>query len=349
MRMLITLLIGSFLGGMIVIILLNRWLASVAYRPFRQAIREVNDLSTQNLDVQIELPTEKDELYDLIATFNTQLARIAEMVAIQKNFARYVSHEFKTPLAAMLGNLEVLTIKQRSPEEYERMAHKLIDEIYQLENILNTLSIISDLKKDNDVAARIRIDELLWEIIARVGRKYPSVPVDMNLEIDSNDEEKLWISLNRTQLAMALTNIIENAAKYSAGKPVLLRLDLIDDQLSLEIRDHGIGIPQDQLKSVCKPLYRAGNTGSIQGSGIGLSIALHILERPNLRFEIESREGTGPRVTILFRSFDHFSSQHTPLFYNFGQAASATAWPFCFYSLFFSIMCLKLSRLKALK
>ena len=122
----------------------------------------------------------------------------------------------------------------------------------------------------------------------------------MNLEIDSNDEEKLWISLNRTQLAMALTNIIENAAKYSAGKPVLLRLDLIDDQLSLEIRDHGIGIPQDQLKSVCKPLYRAGNTGSIQGSGIGLSIALRILERLNLRFEIESREGTGTRVTILF-------------------------------------------------
>lgn len=300
LRMLIYILLLSFLAGMTAIVFLNRLIANIAYKPFRRAIREVNNISTRNLDVQIELPEAKDELRDLIATFNTLLERIAEMVTIQKNFIRYVSHEFKTPLAAMLGNLEILEMKERQPAEYRETATKLIREVYHLEEILNTLSVVSDLKKEDGVNSRFRLDELLWEIIGKTGERYPNVKVTVTTEVDPAHEESLWISQNQTQLLMALFNLIENAAKYSDGKPIGIRVYEEKTRLCLEIRDNGIGIPETELIHISKPLYRADNTADIGGSGIGLSIALRILQRNHLEYTIESAIGLGTVIKIRF-------------------------------------------------
>jgi len=300
LQLLIWILLIAFVIGITLIVFLSKMLAFMAYRPFRNVIEQVNRISTNNLDTFIHSSGTKDELQDLIDTFNKLLQKIAETVSIQKNFVKYVSHEFNTPLASLLGNLEVFVIKDRTPKEYEAIAKKMIHEITQLQEILDALIIISDLRKISDTIASFRVDELLWDIISRISERYNFARIVVNMDIPPESENILSIDKDRTQLLMAFYNLIENAVKYSKGGTVEILMNRKDEYLCIAIKDNGIGIPPDQLKNISKPFFRADNTNQIQGSGIGLSIALRILEKNRIRYEIESITDHGTTITVFF-------------------------------------------------
>jgi len=297
---LLWILVPLFLTGVLAIVLLSRWVANLAYRPFTEAIREVNNISTNDLDVQIKSPQTKDELQDLIDTFNNLLSKISETVVIQKNFVRYVSHEFKTPLASMLGNIDLFSIKDRSPEEYKQVSEKLMQQIFQMEEILDTLVIISDLKKDDREISETRIDELIWEIIEKMKAVHPKSKILVHINIHPQDELLMLVEIDRTQLLIALFNLIENAVKYSGKKNIEITISKEGEKLCLSIIDKGIGIPQEKLNYISQPFYRASNTNEIQGSGIGLSLALRILDKNNVKYAIESEINVGTKVVIHF-------------------------------------------------
>ncbi|MDR0437676.1 MAG: HAMP domain-containing histidine kinase [Bacteroidales bacterium] len=297
---LLWILVLAFVFGILAVIFSSKWIAKMAYRPFSKVIRQVKNISTQNLNVQIKSSQTEDELQALINTFNELLLKISETVVVQKNFVKYVSHEFKTPLAALLGNLEVFLIKDRNPEEYKILAEKLVQHVHQLENILDTLMVISDLRNDTGTATSVRLDELVWEIIDQLKNDYPNSKVLVNVNLSPAEAHLLNIHKDRTQLLMALFNLIENAVKYSRDYSVEIELFKKDSTLCLAIRDNGIGIPPEQIQHVSKPFYRADNTNKIQGSGIGLSIALRILEKNDIHYEILSKEQEGVTVLLKF-------------------------------------------------
>lgn len=297
---LLWILVPLFLVGVIAIVFLSRWVANIAYRPFSDAIKEVNSISTTDLSVQIKSPETKDELQDLIDTFNRLLAKIAETVVIQKNFVRYVSHEFKTPLASLLGNLDLFSLKDRTPAEYQLLSEKLIKQIFQMEELLNTLILVSDLRKEETNRTLTRMDELLWEIIDKMKSIHPASKIRINIAIAPEEEMLMFVKVDRTQLLIALFNLIENAAKYSQKGNVEIRLFKTENNLCLSITDSGIGIPAEQLAHIGKPFYRAGNTDEIQGSGIGLSLALRILDKNKIDYRIESIVNVETKITISF-------------------------------------------------
>lgn len=300
--LLLWILISSLIIGLASVVILSRLLARIAYKPFSNIVEQVKNFSPNDPPNQIETPNTKDELQELTETFNSLLDQISEMLIIRKNFVSYVSHEFKTPLASMLGNVEVFSMKERTPKEYEELSNKLISQIHQLEDILNTLIVISDLGKGNVTNNQFRIDELIWEIIDKLSFDYVNCKSNIHVDVLSDDEDSLIINKDRTQLLMALFNIIENAVKYSHGEPINIRLYKELDNLRLSILDKGIGIPAKELEYISKPFYRANNTNVTQGSGIGLSIALRILEKNNIKYKIQSEEGEGTSIIIVFLS-----------------------------------------------
>lgn len=300
MAPLASILLVAFLVGLLAIIVLSRWVAKVAYRPFSSVIRQVNNISANKLDVQIESPNTKDELQDLIEIFNELLAEISETFVIQKNFVNYVSHEFKTPLASLLGNLEVFSIKDRTPDEYKKLSDKLIADIHQLEDILETLLAVSDLRSEERVENKTRVDEIVWDLVAKIGKKYVDARVDVNIAIQPQDEDVMYIDMNRTQLFMSLLNLVENSIKYSKNRTAAVTIYKENNSLNISIVDTGIGIPKSQLKEISKPFYRANNTESVQGLGIGLSIAFRILEKNNVTYSIDSEEGIGTSINLTF-------------------------------------------------
>jgi signal transduction histidine kinase len=300
LQLLLWILAIAFVLGMGAIILLSRWMANVAYRPFRRVIEQVTAISMRDLDKQIELPNTKDELQDLIITFNHLLSQLSETFLIQKNFISYVSHEFRTPLASLLSNLEAFSMKDRTPGEYRQLSLELIQLIKQLEETFDTLLIISDLRNRSDVSGVVRIDEVTWEIVSKLLNQYRKSNLFVSIEVPPADEHLLNVPIERAHLLILLYNLIENAVKYSNGEQVDVCIYKTEERLALSVTDKGIGIPSDQLANISKPFYRADNASRIQGSGIGLSIALRILEKNHIEYTIHSVVNEGTTITLLF-------------------------------------------------
>jgi len=286
--------------GLLLIFLLSYVLSRIAYRPISSVIRQVNQLQAHNLERALTLPRTKDELHELIETFNGLLLRLSENFVIQKNFINYVSHEFKTPLASITGNLEVFAQRDRTPTEYKKVSETVLTEVSQLEHILNNLMILAGLRTDSQGSATYRIDELLWDVMDRIFERWPEAKPLVGLDISVADADRLVVKGYRNQLQMAVYNVIDNAVKYAQGKPVAITLAESDGALRLTVQDHGPGIPPMELQLVHQPFYRGSNVGNTKGSGIGLSLAVLICKQNGVAFSLAS-DALGTQVMFTFR------------------------------------------------
>ncbi len=297
---LLLILVAVLFFGLIAIFVSSKVLSYIAYRPISAIIGQVNTIGSESLDQPIKSPGTQDELQDLIETFNNLLYRLSETFAIQKNFINYVSHEFKTPLTAIAGSLEVFAQRNRSPEEYKQVAADARKHVYQIEEILNTLMTVAGLKTDNTGHRKFRLDELLWDTMEHVRGNHPGASFSFNIHITPEKEPLLTVKGNQAQLQMALGNILENAVKYAGGKQVALVLGEQGGKLKLAVCDEGRGIPTDEIGLVTQAFYRGKNTQDTKGSGIGLSLSAIIFKQNNVEMFIESKLGQGTQVEIIF-------------------------------------------------
>jgi len=296
-RLLVIMIIVLF-GGLLLIFLLSRLLSNIAYRPITQVINQVNTMELNSLDKPISSSNTNDEIQDLITTFNNLLSRLSDTFAIQKNFINYVSHEFKTPLASISGNLEVFAQKERTPEEYQKVTSEALENVYHIEEILNNLMMLSGLKTIHSENETFRIDETVWNINDKIFEAHDNQEIKIDLEV--SDEKLLSVRGSEMQIQLALYNLIENAVKYSDGNPIRISLSETSGQLQITIQDYGKGIQKDDLSLVQQTFYRGKNVGDIKGSGIGLSLATIIFKQHNIRFSITSEENLGTQISLLF-------------------------------------------------
>jgi two-component system, OmpR family, sensor histidine kinase ArlS len=299
LNLLLFILFIVLLIGLVAIILISRAMSKLAYQPVRNLIDEVKLLEINSIDNSLTPPATKDEIEELVQTFNDLLKRLSDSIIIQKNFINYVSHEFKTPLASISGNLEVFASKNRTQEEQEQVSIQIIENVHQINNIIHTLMELSGLRKDEKTFLHFRIDEKLWKILD----KHPANErnqIEISLDIPPQRVDLLTVFGNPLQLEMALNNLIENALKYSENQPVHIVFSEREGKLLLTISDKGKGIPIQDLEYIQKPFFRASNTQDVAGSGIGLSIASIIFKQHKIEFSIQSEEGKGTNIFLLF-------------------------------------------------
>ena len=296
-RLLVIMIIVLF-AGLFLIFLLSRLLSNIAYQPITKVIDQVNSMELNNLDKPISSSNTNDEVQDLITTFNNLLSRLSDTFAIQKNFINYVSHEFKTPLASISGNLEVFAQKERTPEEYQKVTSEALENVYHIEEILNNLMMLSGLKTIHSDNETFRIDETVFNINDKIFEVYNNQEIKIDLEV--MDEKLLSVKGSEMQIQLALYNLIENAVKYSNQNPIRISLSESKNQLQITIQDYGKGIQKDDLNLVQQTFYRGKNVGNLKGSGIGLSLATIIFKQNNIQFSITSEENAGTQITLLF-------------------------------------------------
>jgi two-component system, OmpR family, sensor histidine kinase ArlS len=301
-NLLLLILVVALLGGLTAIVFFSRAISNIAYRPVADAIKQVNALEPESLSAGqlIDSPRTNDELQDLLDTFNNLLKRFSDTFLIQKNFVNYVSHELKTPLAAISGNMEVFAQKSRTPQEHEQLVKDVVQNVYRIEEILNTLMFISGLKKNPRLDEDLRVDETIWNVVDKLSFDYPTSSISVNMQVEPEREEVLTVTGNALPIQLALYNIIENALKFSTGKPVDILLSERDNMLEMVVQDYGKGIPNDELKYIEQPFFRGSNVQDIKGNGIGLSLAVRVFKQNNINFQIESQAGKGTRITLRF-------------------------------------------------
>ncbi|QSW88548.1 HAMP domain-containing histidine kinase [Flavobacterium endoglycinae] len=296
---LLIIMILVLISGLVSIYLVSRVLSNLAYSPIKNIINQVNEIQASSLDKQIVSPNTKDDVQELIETYNNLLKRLSDTFIIQKNFINYVSHEFKTPLTAISGNLEVFAQKDRTSAEYKEMSQKVLENVYQIEDTMNTLMMLSGLRDNMELNEIFRVDELVWDINDQLSASY-HLKGQIQIALEVGNDKLLSIQGNSNEIKIALFNIIENAVKYSEGNPIKISLLEQNQQLKIVVEDQGKGISEDDLQFIKQTFYRGKNVSDIKGSGIGLTLANVIFKQNNIEFTITSKKGAGTTVTLVF-------------------------------------------------
>ncbi|MBZ4033992.1 HAMP domain-containing histidine kinase [Flavobacterium sp. 17A] len=296
---LLIIMILVLISGLVTIYLASRLLSNLAYTPIKNIINQVNEIQASSLDKQIVSSNTKDDIQELIETYNNLLKRLSDTFIIQKNFINYVSHEFKTPLTAISGNLEVFAQKDRTSAEYKEMSQKVLENVYQIEDTMNTLMMLSGLRENMELNEIFRVDELVWDINDQLSASY-HLKGQIQIALEVSNDKLLSIHGNSNEIKIALFNIIENAVKYSDGNPIKISLLEQNQQLKIVVEDQGKGISEDDLQFIKQTFYRGKNVSDIKGSGIGLTLANVIFKQNNIEFTITSKKAVGTTVTLVF-------------------------------------------------
>lgn len=203
----------------------------------------------------------------------------------EKAFISNASHELNNPLTAIQGECEITLLKERSIPEYQSALQRIDAETKRIIQMMKHLLFLSHGNRDilEEATESVNLPDFL--------RQFASDQVSV-----CSDNRELSIHINPYLLKIALQNILNNACKYSDGKPVRIELH----GHTLRISDEGIGIPAKELKSVYQPFYRAENTREYAGQGIGLSLSKRIFTTYGATMEIHSEEHKGTTVTIKF-------------------------------------------------
>lgn len=271
------------------------------FQPIRDIINRVKEISQGNLHLRLKERKGGDEIAELASTFNQMLNRLETAFEAQNNFISNASHELRTPLTAIIGEADYALSKDRTPEAYRYSLQQIAQQAEKLQHLSKGLLALAQTGFDGTAQAwkTIRLDQLLFDVKEDCDAILPNNKIQIVFEDLPADEESISFGANYNLLKIAINNIVLNACKYSHNKPVQLHLHIENKTAIIKITDEGIGIPDDELKYIYDPFFRASNTKEFEGYGIGMPLANNIIRLHKGRIVVDSKEGVGTQVTLL--------------------------------------------------
>ncbi|MGB5866650.1 MAG: ATP-binding protein [Arcobacteraceae bacterium] len=276
-------------------IIMGYFIIRSALLPVKNVIDEVKSIDVSDLHKRIQSQKSNDEIEELITTFNTMLGRLDESVSKIKRFSNDVSHELKTPLTVIRGEIELGLRKDRTNEEYKEILKSSLQESKQLQELIDSLLFLSN-ANENELKAKfekIELDEILMDIIS----EYKQLTKDKNIAIEFESLENMVSQGHPLLVKIMVGNIIQNSIKYSNPDSKII-ISLKNKELS--IQDFGIGIKEKDIKYIFDRFYRVDEARGRGGYGLGLSIVQNIANIHNYTLDIKSSYGEYTKFTIRF-------------------------------------------------
>jgi len=203
-----------------------------------------------------------------------------------------------------MGEAEISLSKTRSVDQYINSLLKINDEAERLDiitrNLLNLAQADFEITEQN--REEIQLDELLYEIGEYFGKSKYLNRIVFHISDLQGTSKSFTVYGIHNLLQTALTNVLENALKFSMDEPVDVSLKEKNRTIILTVSDKGIGIPENERKDLFQPFFRATNAYTYKGSGIGLALAHKIIRLHGGTIDIHSSPGTGTIVEIQISS-----------------------------------------------
>lgn len=218
--------------------------------------------------------------------------------ATRRDFVANISHELKTPVGA-IGLLAETLMAEPDREVAERLADRIVTEAFRLDRTIEDLLVLSRIEgAEGQLRETVLISSVVHEVVERIAPAAEHAGIVLNVS-EINDD--LAVAGDRRQLTSALYNLLDNAVKYSdRGDSVEVRAVLHGMRVSIEVQDHGIGIPKPDLERVFERFYRVDQARSrtTGGTGLGLAIVRHVAANHDGDLQVDSRLGEGSTFSL---------------------------------------------------
>jgi two-component system OmpR family sensor kinase len=291
------LLVVLVLGGLLAILasaVVGRWLATHALGPIDTITQTALAISrADDLDKRIPQAGPQDEVGRLATTFNIMLDRLEGLFRAQQRFVADISHELRSPLTTIRGNVDLLRrMNCVDPPSLDAIQA----ETERMTRLVGDLLLLAQADAGQLIRQeRVELDTLMLEVFRQVR------PLAEGIEVSIGEEDQATILGDPDRLKQLVLNLVDNAIKYTpAGGKVTLGLRRAGRWAVLTVSDTGIGIPAQELPHIFERFYRVDKARSraAGGTGLGLSIAQWIVQAHGGRIEVQSEAGQGTTFTV---------------------------------------------------
>jgi two-component system, OmpR family, sensor kinase len=295
------LLVAMSTGSWLLAALICRRLSRRALAPLARMVGAAGELNPTDPGWSLEMAGTGDELDDLGRAFNDLLARLHLAYQRQRRFSSDASHQLRTPLTILIGQLEVALRHERSGEEYRRALKSALGKADQLRQIVEALLFLGRADSDAQLLEGEVIDLEKWVAQYLADRRVTATVAD-RIHFSASGEP-LAVRIHPPLLTQLLDNLLDNAQKYSReGSPILVETlsDHHKGQAILAVQDTGAGIPPEDVSRVFEPFYRSEQERrrGLPGVGLGLAIVHRIATAFGGTASLKSSVGVGSRFEV---------------------------------------------------
>lgn len=282
-------------------ILLGWFLARRALRPVDVIAQRAKRITAERLSDRLPVLQSNDEIGRLTSILNEMIARLERSFDQIRQFTSDASHELKTPLAILMGELEVALRKDIEDDAVRDTLQSCLEEVVRLTHVVQGLLDLSRAESGQLVLDLQPLD--LSAMLRDITEDIAILAEPKHIGVDAVIAKDVRIHADSVRLHQALLNVIENAVKYThVGGTVTVELTVADDAACVMVRDTGIGIPEDQLHRIFDRFYRVDKARSqdVYGTGLGLAIVQWVVRSHHGTINVQSEVGKGTTFMLRF-------------------------------------------------
>jgi heavy metal sensor kinase len=293
----VTLVVASFGGA---------FLAGRALSPIDRLTRLARRISAEDLGQRLDLRLPDDEVGRLARTFDEMIGRLDEAFRRQRQFTADASHELRTPMTVIKGQIEVALQRERDPQAYRQILHAVNEEVDRMIRLVGSLLTLAraDAGQIPITLEPVSLPDVVGAAIEQVQPLASRRGVDLQLVASS---QPVGLQADEDLILQLLLNLLDNAIKYTAaGGQVTVGWNANGRDVELWVRDTGSGIAREHLTRLFERFYRVDKARSRAegGSGLGLAISRWIAEAHGGSISVESALGRGSTFTVRLPAAD---------------------------------------------
>lgn len=286
---------------LILAVIAGNFLIYKSFSPIENILFELKQINANDLSARLKTTKNEDEINQLINEVNNLLGRLESSFERISQFSSDASHELKTPLTIIRGEIEVTLRKERTTDEYKNALNNSLNELTLIEQTINDLLFLAKNEKDLmvDKQENFYFDELIDESINEIKSFAILHQVEINFVLEDSIEFKGFPNL----LKIALKNALKNAIQFShKNSQVIVKSYINDGIFNISIQDFGIGIPLNEQEKIFEKFYRTDKSRNKNsgGTGLGMSILKKIIDIHKGIIKITSKENIGTTIILSF-------------------------------------------------
>lgn len=287
------LLAAAGLGIVLLAVVIANRTAGWVLRPVEAVDRAMGEIGHGRLGARIPPSAGPPELRQVIARFNEMAGRVEHLMRRQQEFVSNASHELRNPLSALMLRVEDLALA--APAEHATEIAHVRAEAVRLAHILDALLLLAD---DANLGADAQALDVA-DVVTRRVESWRMLAVGHEVVLTTPDHDDTWAVANEIVLECVLDAVMDNAVKFSPpGGRLEVEVGTPGDTVEITVRDHGPGVPAEQLARLTERFWRSPGHGTVKGSGLGLAIASELLATGGGGLRLELPDGGGFRVRL---------------------------------------------------
>lgn len=283
---------GSILLGVIIALFVGK----LIIRPIQNISNALDELSRGNFTVRVPEEEKIPEIREMAQRFNATTYDLSHIETLRSDFVVNVSHEFKTPIAAIEGYATLLQNQNLPSQKHDHYVEKILDNSHRLSSLSSSILTLSKLENQEAILdnKEYRLDEQIRKVILRLENKWTK----KNIEFDMDLAKQMHYGSEQL-LEQVWSNLLDNAIKHSPQKGIIhVSINKTESQLSVLIADHGDGMTEEVQKHIFEKFYQADSSRKAEGNGLGLALVKRIVDLCKGQISVESTPGNGSAFIV---------------------------------------------------